>query len=108
MAVRDIRLRLLPKLLNTFIINGFNVDNTITISGYSTNLVGKWHLGFFDWDYVPTARGYDTFFGIYMGEGDHWNHSKMGYLDMRRDKEPTWNYTGQHSTDVFTQVSKNL
>jgi len=72
--------------------------------GYSTNLVGKWHVGFFDWDYVPTARGFDTFLGIYMGEGDFWNHTKMGYLDMRKNTKPTWEYTGQHSTDVFTQV----
>ncbi|XP_020899733.1 arylsulfatase J isoform X1 [Exaiptasia diaphana] len=76
--------------------------------GYSTNLVGKWHLGFFDWDYVPTARGFDTFLGIFMGEGDFWNHTKYGYLDMRRGKEPTWSYTGKHSTDVFTQEAIDI
>ncbi|KAK3702080.1 hypothetical protein QZH41_014773, partial [Actinostola sp. cb2023] len=74
-----------------------------THTGYSTNLVGKWHLGYFDWDYVPTERGFDTFLGIFLGEGDFWNHTKLGYLDMRSGKKPVWNYTGQHSTDVFTQ-----
>ena len=33
--------------------------------GYHTHKVAKWHLGYSSFDYVPTARGFDTFYGEY-------------------------------------------
>ena len=32
-------------------------------SGYSTNLVGKWHVGYYTSEYLPNSRGFDYFFG---------------------------------------------
>src|SRR6478752_8740108 len=42
-------------------------------AGYSTTLVGKWHLGFLP-DFSPLKSGYDHFFGILGCCADYFNH----------------------------------
>ena len=34
--------------------------------GYKSHIFGKWHLGFCSKKYTPTARGFDTFDGLYI------------------------------------------
>jgi arylsulfatase A-like enzyme len=41
--------------------------------GYGTALVGKWHLGFLP-EFSPIKSGYDSFFGIFGGAADYFNH----------------------------------
>lgn len=42
-------------------------------AGYHTELVGKWHQGFFHPHYLPRHRGFDGFFGMLGGCADHVN-----------------------------------
>mmetsp|Transcript_17609 Transcript_17609/g.22421 ORF Transcript_17609/g.22421 Transcript_17609/m.22421 type:complete len:178 (-) Transcript_17609:63-596(-) len=40
--------------------------------GYDTYLVGKWHLGYSKWEHTPLFRGFNHFYGMYVGAADHY------------------------------------
>jgi len=54
-------------------------------AGYTTAIVGKWHLGHFDSSYVPTRRGFDRQYGHYNGAIDYFTHLRDEGLDWHRD-----------------------
>jgi arylsulfatase A-like enzyme len=57
-------------------------------AGYSTAIVGKWHLGHADKKYWPRQRGFDYQYGAMIGELDYFTHSEHGVLDWYRDNQP--------------------
>lgn len=49
-------------------LNETTLADKLKGAGYATHAVGKWHLGFFQEEYTPTFRGFDSFYGFYSGE----------------------------------------
>ena len=67
-------------------------------------MIGKWHLGFCSWSYTPLYRGFDSFYGIYLGAGDHYTHELGGILDLYDDGTPVEDKNGVYSTYLYTEV----
>src|SRR4030095_8933538 len=79
-------------------------------SGYETNLVGKWHLGYLP-EFSPNKNGFDYFYGHHAGAIDYISHSgdlyenetpieREGYLtDLLADK--TVEIISQHHAKPF-------
>lgn len=54
-------------------------------AGYITGLFGKWHLGHFAPEYLPTRRGFDRQYGHYNGALDYFEHTRDGGFDWHRN-----------------------
>lgn len=55
-------------------------------AGYETSICGKWHLGNFRREYLPTARGFEHQYGLYFGATDYFTHLRDGVtLDWHRN-----------------------
>lgn len=56
-------------------------------AGYTTTLVGKWHLGNLP-KYGPLKSGYDEFWGLYGGGVDYFRHGFGGRADLWDGETP--------------------
>ncbi|MCC6490598.1 MAG: sulfatase-like hydrolase/transferase [Candidatus Hydrogenedentes bacterium] len=74
--------------------------NILKSAGYATCMVGKWHLGFSP-DRVPTARGFDEFFGFLSGSHSYVKLEPNGENSIFRGTEPVMEE--EHLTDAFAR-----
>ncbi len=68
--------------------NEFLLPQCLKDAGYTTAIIGKWHLGHADLKYWPKQRGFDYQYGAMIGELDYYTHSDAGVLDWFRNNKP--------------------
>jgi len=56
-------------------------------AGYTTAIIGKWHLGHSDPKYWPRQRGFDYQYGPLIGEIDYFTHEAEGVVDWYRNNK---------------------
>src|SRR5688500_5658807 len=54
-------------------------------ASYETAITGKWHLGHFQPEYLPTRRGFEHQYGHYNGQIEYFEHTREGGFDWHRN-----------------------
>ena len=75
-------------------------------AGYATAIVGKWHLGHFKPEYLPTRRGFDHQYGHYNGAIDYNTHIRDGAFDWHKDDVA--NHDEGYSTHLLAKESVRI
>lgn len=95
---------------------GMSLDETtlaevLRDENYATHLLGKWHLGYYSPEYLPTARGFDSFTGFLNGENFYWSKKSPDYDEytdfLTSDKYCYGSYNGDDMTDYSTTFYTN-
>lgn len=108
-----------PSQANALPKNDTTIASKLKESGYSTHMVGKWHIGFYKREFIPTQRGFDSFFGYLTGGEDYYSHrNRLGYpskkfadftgYDLRRNEDVAINASGKYSTFLFTDEAVKI
>ena len=61
------------------------LPQALSDAGYASAICGKWHLGHFQPDYLPTKRGFAHQYGHYNGAIDYFKHDRDGGFDWHMD-----------------------
>jgi len=86
--------------------------------GYSTHMLGKWHLGSSKWEYTPTGRGFDSFTGYHQGAIDYYSKNFSlsliglpGYfsgLDFWQNRTAWWGTNDSYSMELYQDAALRI
>lgn len=87
-------------------------------AGYKTHAIGKWHLGFCNNDYLPTRRGFDSFFGM-LQQSTHYRsrmitcssfkfRKEMVGYDLRRNESVSHDYTKRFAPNMYSKEARKV
>ncbi|KAL0121284.1 hypothetical protein PUN28_008742 [Cardiocondyla obscurior] len=80
--------------------------------GYTTKLIGKWHLGYHTPQHTPIHRGFDSFLGFYNSHVSYYDYKysyqNMSGYDMHRGDAPAYGLTDKYITDLFTDEAVRI
>ena len=108
-----------PSQANALPKNETTIAAKLKESGYKTHIVGKWHVGFYRKEFIPTRRGFDSFYGFLTGGQDYYTHvnrlgfHKPGYkflngYDFWRDEEVLRDVVGEYTTILFAKEAVRI
>jgi arylsulfatase A-like enzyme len=106
-----IRLGLQYSVIRPWATHGLPLDEQtlaegLRTGGYSTAIVGKWHLGHADPRYLPLKRGFDQQYGHYNGALDYFTHMRDGGLDWHKNDKAS--YDRGYTTDLIGQEASRI
>ncbi|HEU4386216.1 MAG TPA: sulfatase-like hydrolase/transferase [Blastocatellia bacterium] len=82
---------------------GYSLPQLLKNNGYSTGLIGKWHLGYKP-EFSPNAHGFEYFFGFKSGYIDYYQHTGgNGDSDLFENATPV--QVDGYMTDLITERS---
>jgi arylsulfatase A-like enzyme len=103
---------------NNLPLNLPTIADKLKEQGYATHMLGKWNLGHWEEQDLPTNRGFDTFFGFVNALTNHSTHfayerftdvhnppnliTNLGH-DWWDNTEQTYKYDGIHATDLIQE-----
>jgi len=106
-----IRLGLQSNVVRPWAQHGLPIDeqtlpSALKENGYTTAIVGKWHLGHAKAEYLPLQRGFDTQYGHYNGGLNYFTHIRDGGHDWHRNDQA--NYDEGYTTDLIGQEAVRI
>lgn len=99
--------RFAPTHTGGMLIDERTLADALKEAGYRTVMIGKWHLGQWEKEFLPNQRGFDHHYGCYGGVIDYYTHKRNGtILDWHRNGRPV--IEEGYSTDLIADEAERL